>query len=223
MQDQGKVHPSTARSRDTMRRYMDAAEGLYIRLGYEGTSIRAISTRAKTNLSAVVYHWGTKENLFRSVFLRRFAVVEQRKVELLKAIKARPEVARPPDLEAVVSAMVFPGFDLIEDPKVAFVTRQLYGRVLTDPSPVVLRISQEIFRDVTELWRELIRECLPEISDERFFWRFTSSVGALVFAQSFGYRMAYANRIEDDQVDWPAAPEEIVRFLVGGLQSGQFR
>lgn len=220
MKQAGTARSLTKRSEGTMSKYMDAAEALYIRLGYEGTSIRAISNRSKMSLSTVVYHWGTKEELFRSVFLRRFAQVEGKKVELLKAIKARGASVAAADLKEVVAAMVYPGFDLIEDPKVAFLTRQLYGRVLTDPSPVVLKISEEIFREVTELWRGMVRQCVPEISDERFFWRFTSSVGAVIFAQSFGYRMAIANRIEEEAVDWDKAPMEIVQFLTGGLTSG---
>jgi len=207
------------RSQTTMARYMDAAEALYIRYGYEGTSIRAISNRAKMNLSTVVYHWGTKEKLFRSVFLRRFAEIEAKKVDTLRALRDRNPPLGPGDLEAVLAAMVDPGFNYIDDPKVAFLTRQLYGRVLTDPSAVVIKISEDIFREVTDLWRVLIRLCIPEMSDERYFWRYTSAVGAVIFAQSFGFRVAHANRIGENKVDWQAAPSEIVRFMAGGLRS----
>lgn len=206
-------------SLETMTRYMDAAETLFIELGYEGTSIRAISQRAGASLSTVVYHWGTKENLFRAVFLRRFQQVEAKKIEVLRSIRDRVPAPDAGDLEAVIAAMVYPGFTLIEDPRIAYLTRQLYGRVLTDPSPVVLRISEEIFREVTDLWRILIRQCVPEMSDERYFWRYTSAVGAVVFAQSFGHQVAHANRIDDDQVAWDAAPAQIVNFLVAALGS----
>ena len=207
------------RSQETMTRYMDAAEALYIRLGYEGTSIRAISNRAKMNLSTVVYHWGTKENLFRSVFLRRFAEIEAKKVETLRLLFERDPVTGPDDLEAVLSAMIDPGFNHIEDQEVAFLTRQLYGRVLTDPSDIVLRITDDVFKEVTDLWRDLIRMCVPELNDETFFWRYTSAVGAVVFAQSFGFRMAHANRIDELQVNWDVAPKEIARFIASGLRA----
>lgn len=207
------------RSKATMARYMDAAEALYIKYGYEGTSIRAISNRAKMNLSTVVYHWGTKEKLFRSVFLRRFADIEAKKVQTLRSLRDRNPPPGPADLEAILAAMVDPGFTFVDDPKVAFLTRQLYGRVLTDPSAVVIKISEDIFREVTDLWRDLIRLCVPEMSDERFFWRYTSTVGAVIFAQSFGFRIAHANRISENKVDWQAAPGEIVRFMAGGLRS----
>lgn len=207
------------RSRQTMERYMDAAEALFIKYGYEGASIRAISTRAKKNLSTVVYHWGTKEELFRAVLVRRFEAIEARKIATLKALQGRPSPIGPDDLEDVLAAMVDPGFAESDDDKAAYLTRQLYGRVLTDPSPVVLQITEEMFREVTDLWRSMVRQCLPGIQDDTFFWRFTSIVGTLIFAQSFGYRVAHANRIEDGDVVWDSAAREIVRFMAAGLRA----
>jgi AcrR family transcriptional regulator len=53
--------PGTARS------LLDAARELFIALGYDGTSIRAITSRAQANLGAVTYHFGSKSALYEAV------------------------------------------------------------------------------------------------------------------------------------------------------------
>src|SRR5262245_4532958 len=68
----------------TIERYMNAAEALFIKFGYEGTSIRAISARARMNLGTVVYHWGSKEALLRDVCLRRFRAIRTEQIRRLR-------------------------------------------------------------------------------------------------------------------------------------------
>lgn len=54
--------------RDSSRqRLLQAARDLFAQHGYDGTSVRAITSRAKVNLAAVTYHFGSKEELFHAV------------------------------------------------------------------------------------------------------------------------------------------------------------
>lgn len=52
---------------------LSAATALFARHGYEGTSVRAITHEAGTNLGAITYHFGSKDALYEAVFA---AVVE---------------------------------------------------------------------------------------------------------------------------------------------------
>ena len=49
-------------------RLLAVAEELFTRTGYEGVSIRAIAAKAKANLGAVTYHFGSKEALYHAAF-----------------------------------------------------------------------------------------------------------------------------------------------------------
>jgi AcrR family transcriptional regulator len=49
-------------------RLLAAAEDLFSRRGFEGTSVRAIASRARANLGAVTYHFGSKEALYHAAF-----------------------------------------------------------------------------------------------------------------------------------------------------------
>ncbi len=61
---------SGGKSRD---RIIRAAGRLFAARGYEGVSTRALATAASVNLSAIAYHFGGKDKLYREV-LRRLVV-----------------------------------------------------------------------------------------------------------------------------------------------------
>ena len=54
----------------TQQRILDAAAGLFAARGYDGASITAIAARAGVSRSAVFWHFGDKNTLFRETFRR---------------------------------------------------------------------------------------------------------------------------------------------------------
>jgi AcrR family transcriptional regulator len=52
----------------TKARILQAAEDLFARYGYDGTTTRDIAEDAGVNLAQVHYHWGTKEELLFAVY-----------------------------------------------------------------------------------------------------------------------------------------------------------
>ena len=48
-------------------RLLLAARDLFAQHGYDGTSVRDITARAKANLGAITYYFGSKEALFYAV------------------------------------------------------------------------------------------------------------------------------------------------------------
>jgi len=55
---------------DTVDRILDAAEELFAERGFSETSLRMITSKAKVNLAAVNYHFGSKNALIHAVFAR---------------------------------------------------------------------------------------------------------------------------------------------------------
>ncbi len=53
---------------DTASRLIEAAVALFSQKGYDGTSVRALSTLADANLGAITYHFGSKETLYDAAF-----------------------------------------------------------------------------------------------------------------------------------------------------------
>ncbi|UCE71126.1 MAG: helix-turn-helix transcriptional regulator, partial [Nitrospiraceae bacterium] len=52
---------------DTKDSILNAAECLFAEKGYSGTSLRALTGKAKVNLAAVNYHFGSKQALLEAV------------------------------------------------------------------------------------------------------------------------------------------------------------
>ena len=58
------------RSGSTKERILAAAETLFAQRGFDGASLRQLTSDAGVNLAAVNYHFGSKEKLVEQVFRR---------------------------------------------------------------------------------------------------------------------------------------------------------
>ena len=56
-------------AKKTSELILEIASKLFSQKGFNGTSIREIASKAKVNISAISYHFESKENLFLQVFL----------------------------------------------------------------------------------------------------------------------------------------------------------
>ena len=52
---------------ETQRRIIDAAGEIFADSGYNHTTVRAICVRARVNVAAINYHFGSKKNLYLAV------------------------------------------------------------------------------------------------------------------------------------------------------------
>jgi AcrR family transcriptional regulator len=62
---------------DVPRRLLEAASRLFADRGYDGTTVRDVVARASTNLNAVNYHFGSKEQLYAAVMKYQAELAEQ--------------------------------------------------------------------------------------------------------------------------------------------------
>jgi AcrR family transcriptional regulator len=92
------------RRKDTGRRILEAAEQLFSQHGYDGVSIRDITSLANVRLALSTYHFGTKENLLERVLERRAEVLNQERQAALSAALTNSA----PTVADVLSAFVEP-------------------------------------------------------------------------------------------------------------------
>jgi AcrR family transcriptional regulator len=218
--------PARTDRRETYHRFMDAAENIFIRFGYEGASIRMISREADAPLGTLHHYWGSKEVLFRDTCERRFGPILALQEARLLECERRMDAGELVEVQEVVRALIEP--PLLADggrgaAPTGDVIRMFYGRVLTEPSEVVKRIVRDLFNAPSVRFHTLMRRLHPQHDDASFYWRFTCAIGAFIFAQSFGDRVAYAEGRPLGDVDWRLVVGEIVCFIVRGMSKGPFQ
>jgi AcrR family transcriptional regulator len=92
-----------ANAQETRKRIFSAAERLFAEKGYDKVTLRGIAKEAGTHLALIKYHFGSKDDLYRAIWIHRYAEPYGGRFDHLDAINVsiRPSTRfRLPVLEA---------------------------------------------------------------------------------------------------------------------------
>ena len=201
----------------TKESLLDAAEALIAEHGVAGASLRAITTRAGTNLAAANYHFGSKQDLARAVIARHMGPVNAERLRLLDEAERRAGDGGP-GLETLVRAFVGPVVRFGQDlPDRGRHFAQICGRAMTQPDPMLRESLLEELAEAIRRFREAFARALPHLPPEELLWRIQFTVGAMA------HTLAGTQLIEEvhgdvlDTGDVDAIVERLVAFLCAGL------
>jgi AcrR family transcriptional regulator len=201
---------------DPQERLLDAAESLFAEHGYNGVSLRVITTRAGVNIGAANYYFRSKEGLFRAVFARRVGPMSAERQRLLEECVARAD-GRPPPIEEVLEAFIAPAIRITASPQ-AEAFKKLSGRISTDPSPEVRRTVYELYDEIAARFVDVLRQACPHLSREDLFWRLACIYGAMMYVRADSGRL---QRLLGDNLvmtNSEAALHHIIPFLAAGMR-----
>ncbi|MCK5505804.1 MAG: TetR family transcriptional regulator [Thermodesulfovibrionia bacterium] len=205
---------------DTKKKILDAAEHLFAQKGFRSTSMRAITSRAKVNLAAVNYHFGSKGALLDAVIKRRILPLNRVRRERLEHVRTSAKSkGRKPDVRAVFHAFIEPiiFFRETEPGAKNFIT--FISRSLSDPDDTVRKVFVRFIKPMFQLLFETTCEALPKHSREVIFWRLHFSMGALFHA------MHACGDIETDfsnvktEIDAKSLVDMIIPFVTAGMKA----
>src|SRR3989442_356168 len=132
---------------ETRTRILDAAEELFMLHGFEGTSMRLLTSRAGVNLAAVNYHFGSKDALIEALFRRKLDPMNPARIAELERLETEARgspAGRALSPEAIIRAFVGPSLRHMEDATGGgrnFI--RLLGRTYTEPTkPIRVLIGQ---------------------------------------------------------------------------------
>jgi len=214
----------TPASQRTMTKFLEAAESIFGRHGYEGTSVREIASRAGVNLGTLKHYWGGKRDLFRDLMERRLRPIYDEAAARLAALDP-VKTKRVPHADAVVACLVEPAFlvgvrspgDLdFRDPEARGRFHLFFGRCLTDPAPEIVEDTNEMFNDVSLKFFELMRLASPDLSPAELDWRINCVFGTVSFAQLYIERIGRLIGNEADVGDELAA-RWVMHFIKHGI------
>lgn len=165
---------------DTRAKLLDVAETLFARHGVDGTSVRAITAAAGANVAAIHYHFGSKEELLREIFVRRMTPLFEERIRRLTDIKGG---ARRVRLEKIVAAYVEPTFEY-DCSQNEFGFNRLLARLSLENQRTHTDVFHFIQRDGNRQFVDALLAVVPQLNRSTVELRLELLVGMLVQAMS---------------------------------------
>lgn len=139
-----------AKSETVHEKLLDAAEVLFCEKGFDGTSVRDLTTAAGCNVAAINYHFSGKDKLYVEMFRRQMRQMIQRHREHIDALADNPDAT----LEGLIRGVITEPLKAIENnDKSAAVMKLLVREVL----------NQHVHKD--EIIGDLKNEFFPLFCD----------------------------------------------------------
>lgn len=200
----------------TKSKILDAAEHLFAIHGFNGTSLREITSQAEVNLAAVNYHFGSKKELIKAVMSRYMNELSPR---LEAALQEICEAETKPTLTEVFSAFVEPLLSLNEYKENGtshFL--QLLGRSYTDSQGFLRWFLTTEYPNIISNFVEAIQKAYPELTAEDIFWRLHFTMGTVVFTMSSSDALIdIAKNDFDKTINISGVIERIIPYVAAGV------
>lgn len=150
---------------DTASRLIAAAERLFVEVGEEATSLRAVTREAISNAAAVHYHFGGRDGLLLAVLNRHLADRQERRLRLLsRAVDQHPDVV---PVAAVLTAILRPDLELLSRLRGQRVqVARFLGRAHAGRSPVVAAYLDGQFTALTSRALPLLVAAVPGVAPD---------------------------------------------------------
>jgi AcrR family transcriptional regulator len=206
------------RGKETSELLLDVAELRFGELGYEETKLRDIVDRAGVNLSAIKYHFGSKDGLLRAVMTRAMAPVNAERDRRLSELEDLPT---PPTVEQLVRAFVEPGLRLTEThgargPTIA----RLLGGVLFESNPQVRQIVADETAAIGDRYLAGLCRALPTLTPAAMLSGYTAMVGLLAQHQAGISAQLHRRGVLIGAEPEGTQEETLIRFIVAGFTQG---
>jgi AcrR family transcriptional regulator len=193
---------------DTKSRILDSAEKLFGMKGFDGTSLRDITTAAEVNLAAINYHFQSKDSLIDAIVARRIEPVNKKRFEMLDAAGSHPTV------EQILTAFMAPVMQVKVDS-----LAPLIGRILSNPELFVERVFHKHLAPVSQSFVEALSKALPELPPSEILWRLHFSVGVMTHTMLWGRIYPKITNGVCDISDREALVDRTVRFVAAGFRA----
>jgi AcrR family transcriptional regulator len=191
---------------------LGAAEATFAEHGYSGTSLRQIVDRANVTQALVTYYFGSKEALYKEIFLKRGREIANARLEGLRLLPANPT------LEQVVAAYLKPALEMRRTREGrAFI--RLQARMHTEPPRFAESLRRDVYDDAVRRYVAAIRESAPHLSAGTAYWRMVLVIGAYLYAHSDAHRLEELSNGQCKTDDIDEMLDQITAFVVGGLMA----
>ena len=198
-------------------RMLDAAEALFAKDGYHGTSMRDVAEATESRIALVTYHFGTKDVLFNKVVERRASFMGHQRILALDAARARAGDA-PVALHDLVAGYVRPFVERSSNGGQGWKNYALLVARLAN-SPDWAKVISDHYDAVARQYLVEFRRALPTVSDEDVYHAFSFMVGAMLALVAEPRRVENLSfgKCKSDNIE--RVFDTMLPFLVGGFEA----
>ena len=210
-----RLNMTSHSANDTKEKILNVAERLFAENGFAGTSLRNIIGEAEVNLSAVNYHYGSKEELFRAVVARIAKPLVKGQLEKLAQCEANNN---DPSVESILEAFITPPLQIVlNSGDRSTHCARFMGRCRVEPDPI-REIAEQEFRGNQKAFLDAFGRSLPDFSRNELAWKLDLVVAVLIRTLSEAKKPNAL--IQDNSPEHiQAVASKLVSFLASGLRS----
>lgn len=203
---------------ETVDRILDAAELLFAEKGFSETSLRMITSKAKVNLAAVNYHFGSKNALIQAVFSRFLRPLSKLMEDGLKKHKWELDGGEAPDIETILRLYTHCLLDIpTRHENGVSIFMRLLGLAYTQSQGHLRVYLEEEYALTFKFILAMVKESTPHLETAERFWRTQFTLGAMAFTMS---SIQPLTDILENKQGSKADPEKVIDYLVPFLVAG---
>lgn len=187
------------KSRRTRDSVLAAAERLFAQKGFEGASMRDITSAAKVNLSVAYYYFEDKEDLLLAVIEKYVFPVMEKERELLAKAKAAAGESGAIPARRLVEALILPRMMQVSE-----TAHQLMALLFVRRGALAQRVISSLEKltgEMRALFREEFRKTFPSLPEHELDFRMANMEAQLSGWKTFGYfwKEEYSEKISKEE------------------------
>jgi AcrR family transcriptional regulator len=182
----------------TARQIQKAAEALFAEQGFSETTMRQITSAADVNLASVNYHFGSKQGLIQSVADTYLVPLCDRVQAGVDArLKSSSDIV---ELDELIELLMRSLLSVNEGntyalPMFSRLLDLAYMQQQDELRDHIIRLC----RDKLRVFLDLLRNDMPPMQDDEFFWRLHFLLGSMIFTFSNYHTLIKIERSEYDK------------------------
>jgi AcrR family transcriptional regulator len=197
-------------------RILSAAEQVFSKRGYERASFSEIVKHAKVTQALVNYYFGSKELLFKEVYLRRANEIVQGRREALDDLTRRGKAS---DLSELLSAFLNPAFAMPKKRGGKAFLRLQWRLLHSEPPNLAKTLHRQVYDETARQYVEAIRKIVPGLSKKAAYWRIVFVMGMYAYVHSDAHRIDEISQGLCNANDLAELSTQAKAFILAGMKA----
>ena len=200
---------------ESLEQILDAAEELFSRHGLHGVTVKDIADKVGVHKSLVHYYFEDKQDVFDKVMARRAPVTSGRRMDALDAYES--SVDGKPTVEGALRAFLDTDLDTYSTGGEGWRNFGALSAQVNNTPAWGAEVMDRLFDPVVLRLIGLLKQALPECSEEDIFWGYHFVTGALTLSLARTGRIDHLSGGLCRSDDFGAIKSRMASFMAHGF------